>query len=138
VTLPALLDTNIVSAIMRREPKVMYHANVYIDEHRSLAFSLMSRYEVLRGLLARGSTRQRIVFEQLCIESAIVPLTPEIIERGATIYAELYRRGQLIEDADILIAATALVNNWRLITDNERHLRCVPGLIVENWLSTSP
>lgn len=30
---------------------------------------------------------------------------------------------------------TALVNNWRLITENERHLQRIPGLIVENWVT---
>jgi tRNA(fMet)-specific endonuclease VapC len=58
-----------------------------------------------------------------------------IIDQAAIIYARLYKLGQLIDDADILIAATALVNDWRLITDNERHLRRIPGLIVENWLT---
>jgi predicted nucleic acid-binding protein len=59
-----------------------------------------------------------------------VPLDYAIIDRAAVIYAELYRRGQLSGDADILIGATALVNNWRLITDNECHLRRIPGLVV--------
>jgi tRNA(fMet)-specific endonuclease VapC len=72
-----------------------------------------------------------MIFERLCSESVVVPLSPEIIDRAAIIYADLYRRGLLIGDADILIAATTLVNNWRLITDNERHLRRIPSLIVE-------
>lgn len=49
------------------------------------------------------------------------------------IYADLYRRGELIGDADILIAATALVENLVLGTNNERHFRRVAGLAVENW-----
>jgi tRNA(fMet)-specific endonuclease VapC len=60
-----------------------------------------------------------------------------VIERAAIIYTDLYRRGQLISDADILIGATALANDCRLITNNERHLRRIPGLIVENWLSAN-
>ena len=53
--------------------------------------------------------------------------------RAALIYADLYRRGELIGDADILIAATALVENLVLGTNNERHFRRVAGLAVENW-----
>jgi predicted nucleic acid-binding protein len=60
-------------------------------------------------------------------------LTDSIIDLGAEIYANLYRQGQLIDDADILIAATALVHDYRLVTDNVRHFARIPNLVVENW-----
>lgn len=135
MTLVALLDTNIVSAIMRDEQSVVRLAHTYILEHQNLSFSLITRYEILRGLVGRRITRRQAIFDQLCAESDIVPLSPEIIDRAAYIYADLNSRGLLISDADILIGATALVNNWRLVTDNERHLRRIPDLIVENWLA---
>lgn len=43
------------------------------------------------------------------------------------------KRGNLIEDADILIAAIALVENLVLVTDNVRHFERVDGLQIENW-----
>lgn len=132
----ALLDTNILIAILRRESTVRRYTDGYLREHRRYHFSCITEYEVLRGLLLNGSVRQRQIFDQLCSVSVIIPLHNSSIERAAAIYADLYRRGQLIGDADILIAATALVNDWRLITDNERHLRRIPGLTVENWLSS--
>jgi tRNA(fMet)-specific endonuclease VapC len=75
-------------------------------------------------------------FIRLCRDSQIIQLDDQILDQAAIIYARLYRLGQLIDDADILIAATALINDWRLITDNERHLRRIPVLLVENWLPT--
>lgn len=39
-----------------------------------------------------------------------------------------------IGDADILIAATALVQGLVLTTNNEAHFRRIPGLRVDNWL----
>jgi len=132
----ALLDTTIVLAILHREPNVLRHSSIYILEHVRFSFSVITQFEALRGFYLRNSTRQHALFLQLCADSQIIQLNEQIIDRAALIYANLYKLGQLIDDADILIAATALVNGWRLITSNERHLRRIPGLIVENWLTT--
>lgn len=73
-------------------------------------------------------------FDRFCAGSRIVPLTDEAVVRASAIYAELRRRGEPIGDADILIAATALVHGLALVTNNEAHFNRVPGLVVENWL----
>ncbi len=46
----------------------------------------------------------------------------------------VHRAGTLIGDADILIAASALVYDLVVVTNNEDHFRRVPGLQMENWL----
>ena len=38
-----------------------------------------------------------------------------------------------MDDFDLVIAATALVLNYTLVTNNERHFRSIPGLRLENW-----
>ena len=42
--------------------------------------------------------------------------------------------GELIGDADILIAASALSNGCGIVTNNEAHFRRIADLQVENWL----
>jgi len=37
------------------------------------------------------------------------------------------------DDFDLIIAATALVMGYRLVTNNERHFTSIPGLEIENW-----
>ena len=66
----------------------------------------MTRHEVLRGLKAKRATAQLEKFEILCTSLQVLPLTDAIV-RAADIHADLYVRGELIGDADILIAATA-------------------------------
>lgn len=51
----------------------------------------------------------------------------------ARIKADLMRRGQKIEDPDILIAATAMENNLILVTHNIGHYERIPGLRLEDW-----
>lgn len=40
----------------------------------------------------------------------------------------------MIEDADILIGASALENNAVLVTNNEAHLGRIADLRIENWI----
>ncbi|MBV9866253.1 MAG: type II toxin-antitoxin system VapC family toxin [Abitibacteriaceae bacterium] len=130
----ALLDTDILSALMRQQPAAVAEAKPYLAAHVQLTFSLITRYEILRGLKAKGATTQLAAFERFCQANEVLPLTENIIMRAADIYADLYKRGQLIGDADILIAATAQEESLILITNNENHLGRVAGLTVENWL----
>lgn len=132
---PALVDTDTLSLLMRRHPRVVARAQEYRQVHGTLTLSIISRYEILRGLKARGARTQVADFERFFDASAVLPLTGEVVTRAAQLYAGLYRRGEFIGDADILIAATALVEDLILVTNNERHFRRIPGLSVENWAS---
>ena len=58
--------------------------------------SMITRYEILRGLKARRATRQLARFEQRCQQSQVLPLTDAIIVLAADLYALLYQTGQLI------------------------------------------
>lgn len=129
-----LLDTDILSAVMRGDPRVLGPARAHLLQDGRFSFSVITRYEVMRGLLAKGTVRQVEAFEQLCAASTLLALDDQVAGQAAAIYADLHRRGALIGDADILIAATALVNRLAVATNNEAHFRRIPALIVENWL----
>jgi len=75
----ALLDTDILSAIMRREPAAVAQARNYLSVYSQLAISIITRYEILRGLNAKRATAQLAKFEILCASLQILPLTDAII-----------------------------------------------------------
>ena len=129
-----ILDTDILSAIMRRQSAVIPTARAYLREHHQFHFSIITQYEILRGLKAKDATRQTATFENFCSRNIILPLSEETISKAAEIYADLYKRGELIGDADILIAASAMVHGLGIITNNERHFQRISDLQVENWL----
>ncbi len=131
---PLVLDTDILSAIMRRNPTVIPRARTYLEEHDQFDLSIITRYEILRGLKAKGATRQAASFENFCLRNSILPLTEEAISKAAEIYADLSQRGQLIGDADILIAASALVRGFGVVTNNENHFQRIRDLHIENWM----
>lgn len=49
--------------------------------------------------------------------------------------ASLEKEGQGIDDADLFIAACALINNTTLVTNNEKHFKRIKGLKLENWVN---
>jgi tRNA(fMet)-specific endonuclease VapC len=131
---PSLLDTVTLSEVMKGvDTDVQDNARQYLRAFGHFTFSLITRYEILRGLKARRATRQIARFEQRCQQSVVLPITDEIIIQAADLYALLHQEGQLISDADILIAATALKHNLVMVTENVDHFRRIPGLRIESW-----
>ena len=128
-----LVDTDILSALMRRNRNVGAGAAPYLAQYGHLSFSIITKYEILRGLNIKDAKKQSTAFEQFCEKNKIVQITDDVVSQAARIYADLYKRGELIGDADILIAASALVNGLGVVTNNERHFTRIAKLHVENW-----
>ena len=129
----ALLDTDILSELLKQHPLVVQRVRNYLAEHHRLAFSIITRYELLRGLKAKQARTQEAAFTLLCQASLILPITDQVVERAATLYGDLHRQGALLPDADLLIAATALDAQRPLITNNLAHFQRIAGLSIESW-----
>jgi tRNA(fMet)-specific endonuclease VapC len=129
-----IIDTDILSAILKNNPIVDKEASKYLKQYKQLTFSLITKFEILRGLKSIKASSQIKSFGLFCSVSEIIPISDIIIEVASNIYADLHQKGQLIGDADILIAATAMVNGLVVITNNESHFNRISGIIIENWL----
>jgi tRNA(fMet)-specific endonuclease VapC len=130
----AILDTDILLSIMQKNPSSLARAQEYLHAHDRFSFSVITKYEILRGLNALGASKQAEVFDQFCSRSELVKLDDAAAIRAAEIYADLKAAGSLIGDADILIAASALVNGLAVVTNNEAQFSRIKGLRVENWM----
>ena len=129
-----LLDTNIVTAHLKKHPGVRERMRAAELTGHPVRLNAVSYYETKRGLLAIGAHRQLTAFERLWRVLGIVMIDHAVLDRAAELYAMLRMRGQLIEDADLLIAAIALVHDMILVTNNTAHFARIPGLQVEDWL----
>jgi tRNA(fMet)-specific endonuclease VapC len=130
------LDTNIVRPILRNDQAVLGKIAEALREGHLVKLNALTYFETKRGLLAADATRQLQRFDRLCEELGILMLTRPALDRASAIYADLRRQGTLIEDADLLIAAIALANDSCLVTHNTAHFERVPGLQLEDWLSS--
>ncbi len=77
-------------------------------------------------------TKNKIVIEELISKFNQIP-----IYKSLDIFAEekarLQKKGNIVDDFDLLIGATALANNMILVTNNEKHFKRLKGIQLENW-----
>ena len=128
-----LIDTSTLSEVMRqRNEEVQKKARSYLKEHERFTFSILTRYEILRGLHAKGATGQLKRFETFCSRSDVLPLEDTIVVKASETYGLLRNRGLLIDDIDILIGdprAKLFDNGVGLVLDD-----CTTGQLVAGVL----
>ena len=129
-----LLDTNIVSLIIKRDLKVYQKIEDVKAQRKSIFISCITYFEIKRGFLAVAAPKQRERFNKLCQDYQIILLDDlAILEKAAEIHAHLRLRGLPIQTEDILIAATAIVKSL-IVVSNDGDLLRVEGLSLENWV----
>ena len=130
----ALLDTDILSDVLKaKNDRVLGRADEYLAEHGRLCFSTMTFYEIIRGLRATDARRQLEVISKLAQTSDLLPISLEVLDRAASLWADALRGGHPRNDADLIIAATALENRRVLVTGNKAHFGWIPQLRVDDW-----
>ncbi|MBI4840111.1 MAG: type II toxin-antitoxin system VapC family toxin [candidate division NC10 bacterium] len=130
-----MLDTNICMYLIKQRPQSL------LDRFRSfplgdIGISVITLAELQYG--ASKSSRPKQNREAL--EQFLSPLELAAFDRQATVAyghvrAALERKGRPIGAMDLLIAAHALSLGVRVVTNDEKEFRHVPGLRVENWVS---
>ena len=66
----------------------------------------------------------------------VLPLGNKEALLAGDILASLRKTGQIIGIEDVLLAATALANQYTVVTRNVGHFSRIPGLNVENWFES--
>ena len=128
------LDTNIISYILQKNVSIQTKLKELIDrEDAELYISVITYYELKRGLIA-SNTSAKLQALQVILHSyfEVVLMDFDMFERAAQIYADLKNTGNIIEDDDIFIGATALENDAVLVTNNEKHLGRIKNLKIED------
>ncbi|HEV1992825.1 MAG TPA: type II toxin-antitoxin system VapC family toxin [Candidatus Acidoferrum sp.] len=128
-----LLDTNICIYIGRKKPEEVLRRFRTLKQGEA-ALSVITFGELVYG--AEKSAQRAAALELLRELAEVLPVTglPETAaEAYGTMRAELERKGQMIGNNDLWIAAHAKAAGLTLVTNNEREFRRVRGLKVQNW-----
>ena len=130
----ALLDTDMLSEVLKaKDTRVLAKAQQYLTQYGCLAFSAITFYEVVRGLVATRATKQLANFLRTAGNSDLMPVSVPILIRAADLWAAAGTGGHPRDDADIIIAATALESGRVLVTGNTSHFNWIAGLRIEDW-----
>jgi len=87
----------------------------------------------VRGLKDKRASRQFRQFTTFCQHALILGITDVILDRAADLWVAARKAGLSRNDADLIIAATALEHGRILVTGNTAHFSWIPGLVVEDW-----
>lgn len=134
---PLLLDTNIISDIMRNLEGVAAQRARAVNQTRgsdALCTSIVVQCELEFGLARKSSPRLDVAYRAVMESIDVLPLGTEVASHYAHIRAHLERLGTPIGPNDTLIAAHALALDAILVS-GDAEFRRVPGLRVENWLT---
>jgi tRNA(fMet)-specific endonuclease VapC len=131
-----MLDTNICIYIrQRRPPEVLKRFQSL--HHGESVISVVTYGELRAGVEKSGAREQAIqILDELMTLIPVQALPAAAGIAYGAIRTALERRGDLIGNNDLWIAAHARVSDLTLVTNNEREFKRVPGLKIENWASS--
>jgi tRNA(fMet)-specific endonuclease VapC len=142
VKLVYLLDTNIVSELLRPSPdeRVIESMRAYDG---TMAIAAIVWHELLYGLarLPEGTRKRRLsagIYHVIAPAFPVLPYTDSAAVLHADMRAAADAAGRPLSFADGMIAAVARSNNLLLVTRNIDDFAGVPGLPVENWFLGLP
>ena len=126
-----MLDTNIVSHLLREQPAVVRHVTAV--PMASLCLSAITEGELLYGLAKRPAAKQlHIAVRELLRRVEVLPWNSLAAARYGQGRAALAQRGKTLAPLDLLIATHALSINAVLVT-NDQAMRYVDDLLIEDW-----
>ena len=127
-----LIDTDIVIYALKGDAHVVQHLEAKAAAPK--AISIVTYGELLFGAMKSERREQNLAKVRRVGELfPVVDVGRAVMDTFASLKVDLEKQGSRLDDFDLLIAATALVLGYRLVTNNERHFRRVPGLDIENW-----
>jgi tRNA(fMet)-specific endonuclease VapC len=132
---PYLFDTNAISEALRPRPNedyVMWLAELPREEQYTSSVVIGEMYAGAYACKAAAKWLERI--EQRVLPTMTV-LSFDITTAQAygKIRAHLRQSGQLIDEADMMIAATALRHDLTIVTANVSHFTRIPGLSIHSF-----
>jgi tRNA(fMet)-specific endonuclease VapC len=117
------LDTDLLVALLRGEPRAVSSIKKLEGEGEHLATSAISAYELLKGAIVSSRRNENLkLVEDLLSSIPILPVSLKSSEASATIYGELASKGRIIGELDILIAGICAYND-ELLVSNDRHFQ---------------
>ena len=135
-----ILDTNVLSALMLREPDVVVASWLDRQARTSVWTTAVTIFEIRYGLAAMPAGRRRTeryaLFERLVeekLERRVLPFDHAAAEEAALLMDGRRRVGRPGELRDTMIAGIALAQRATLATRNARHFDDLSVPIVDPW-----
>lgn len=135
-----LLDTNVLSALMRQSPDAEVIRWLDRQPRASIWTTAITLFEVRFGLQVMSLGRRRTLlvaaFERLIVEvmqNRLAPFDGEAAQYAADVMAVRQKKGRSGELRDTMIAGIALASHATLATRNVKHFEDLSITVVNPW-----
>ncbi len=128
-----LLDTDTIIYSLKGVPSV-------VEKFREHATAPKAISVITYGELIYGAEKSQQIATNLAKVQRLREIFPVIkvscavMDTFGGLKADLSRKGAMVDDFDLIIAATALAMGYTVVSNNEKHFAKIPDLSFENWL----
>ena len=130
-----LLDTNIVIYVLKRRPQQVLE--IFNTNASRMAISSITLSELIYGAEKSSNVDKNLeAIEEFISHLEVLPYDAKASQHYGQIKAALEKRGEIIGENDIHIAAHAISQGLILVTNNLREFKRVPNLALENWVDS--
>jgi tRNA(fMet)-specific endonuclease VapC len=127
-----LIDTNICVFAVKHHARVIYHFKAHSPD--DFKISSVSIAEIWYGIEKSQQREKNLeIWRSFFAPFEIADFDQKAGEKYGAVRAQLESVGKMIGDHDCMIAATALVNDLVVITNNTKEFQRIKGLKVKDW-----
>jgi toxin FitB len=137
-----ILDTNVLSALMRTVPEAPVVAWLDRQPVESVWITSITLFEAHLGLALLPSGRRRQTLETALarvlkedLENRVLDFDSAAASEAASLAAARQKNGRLVDMRDTQIAGIALARRVTLATRNVRHFADLKILLVDPWVA---
>jgi predicted nucleic acid-binding protein len=135
-----LLDTNIISELVKPRPEVKVAAWIDSTDEHLLYLSVLTIGEIRKGITALGKPSRRVFLESwldrdLAVRFAgrILPVDQPVADRWGLLAGRAAAAKHPLPVVDALLAATALQHNLTLVTRNTKDVAGTGVPVFDPW-----
>jgi hypothetical protein len=139
-----LLDTNVLSALMRSEPEAIVVDWLDAQPSESIWTTSVTVFEIRTGLELLPSSRRRrhleAAFERVLnedLDQRVLAFDAAAADAAGALVARRQRAGKAVEIRDAQIAGIALARKAPVATRNVRHFTDLGVRLIDPWSSAA-
>ena len=136
-----LLDTNLISELVRPKPAPKVTAWIDATDESLLYLSVLTLGEIHKGIASLRDTSRRVALEAwldsdlvLRFANRILPIDQAVADRWGRIAAQVAATRSSLPVIDGLLAATAMQHNLTLVTRNTKDVATTGVPVLNPWM----
>jgi len=127
------LDSNIIIHLLRDTPAVVSNFDKALAHDTQIIIPPYVDFEIRRELRYANATTKEMLYQQLCNSCEIGEMRRETWIYAASLYSDMRHNSFTVGDADLLIAAFCLIDEYTLVTNNTKDFNKFNNLTHVDW-----